>query len=75
MAAAIDREPESGEAEQMLAATVSGGGGSWQVQLESGSPHGIWLELRWGGKYAVLVRSMMTMLPRLQARLRNAIFS
>lgn len=45
---------QTGAAESNLVASFAVMGDALVITLVSGAPHGIWLEVRWGGKYAVI---------------------
>jgi hypothetical protein len=48
----------TGQAEAGLICQVFEGGNGFKVTLSHTAPHGIWLEVRWGGKYGVIVKAM-----------------
>lgn len=45
------------------------------VYIVQGAPHGIWLELRWGGRYGIIPDALMYAYPRIMDQLRGVLGS
>lgn len=66
-------EDRTGEARLGLGASVSDGFSSWshdaiEIVLFHGVDYGIWLEVRWGGKYAIILPTLEAMGPELMGK-------
>jgi hypothetical protein len=64
-------EDRTGEARAGLDTSVEQEGDSLAVNLFHTVDYGIWLEIRWGGKYAILIPTIENMGPKLLERLRQ----
>lgn len=53
----------TGEARRKLTATVEVSGTKVELYLSQGAPHGVFLELRWGGRYAIVGPTTMRIGP------------
>ena len=66
-------QDHTGEARSGLSTEVSGGFEAWSNNAVSLSlfhtvDYGIWLEVRWGGKYAIIIPTLEKMGPELMSR-------
>lgn len=66
-------EDQTGDAREGLGTAVSGGFEAWgnnaiSLSLFHTVDYGIWLEVRWGGKYAIIIPTLETMGPELMSR-------
>lgn len=64
---------QTGNARNALNATVYDGPNYIDMVLYHGVPYGVFLEVRWSGKYAIIGPTMATIAPRLAAMLSQAI--
>lgn len=67
-------EDRTGDARAGLATTVVVRNESLEVDLFHTIDYGIWLEVRWGGKYAIIIPTVETLGPRLLEKM-NGILS
>ena len=61
-------QDRTGNARCGLRAKPSYGGRNWYIYLMGGVPYQIWLEVRWGGKYAIITPALQV---QGQALMRN----
>jgi hypothetical protein len=61
----------TGAARKLLMAETVDGGDEITLYLVHGAAHGIFLELRWGGKYAVIVPTTHEFAARIRSRLQG----
>jgi hypothetical protein len=61
----------TGNARQGLFAKYSGEGGVHQIDLYHTVPYGIWLEVRWAGKYAVIAPTVNVEGQRIMAQMQG----
>jgi hypothetical protein len=58
-------QDRTGEARRKLSATVETSGAQVTLYLAHGAPHGIFLEVRWGGRYAIVGPTTMRIGPEI----------
>lgn len=61
----------TGEARQGLTAEAGQEGTNFVITLYHTVSYGIWLEVRWSGRYAIILPTLELMGPQLMARLQN----
>ena len=61
----------TGAAREGLTSEVTLADGSLEIALSHTAEYGIWLEIRWGGRYAVIIPTIETMGPRLYQRMNG----
>lgn len=69
-------EDRTGEAREGLTAEVTGGFEAWsknqlELTLSYSVDYGIWLELRWGGRYAIIIPTVEKFGPELMRRMNG----
>lgn len=62
---------QTGQARKLLMAETVDDGDEITLYLIHGAAHGIWLELRWGGRYAVIVPTTHDFAARIHSRLQG----
>lgn len=65
----------SSAAREGLKSQVVTGGNGVAVVLYHTVPYGVWLEVRWGGKYSVIEPTIEAMLPRFMEAVERLVFS
>lgn len=65
---------QTGAARNGLRAEVHGGGNTVAIVLYHSVPYGVFLEVRWGGKYAILRPALAYGTPVFAAALRRLVF-
>jgi len=60
----------TGNARALLQADSAVSPAQLEIVLFHGVPYGIWLEVRWGGRYAIILPTIETIGPELMAGLR-----
>ena len=61
----------TGNARNGLFAKASRNGNSHEIVLYHTVPYGIWLEVRWAGKYAIIVPTIQTQAPKVMGSVQN----
>ena len=64
-------EDRTGDAREGLQTAVLLDNESLEVDLYHTVEYGIWLEVRWGGKYAIIIPTIETMGPRIYDQMRG----
>ncbi len=64
----------SGAARNGLKAQVVTGGDKVAIVLYHSVPYGIWLEVRWGGKYAIIEPTMAATMPLFLEAIKRIVF-
>ena len=64
-------EDQTGEAREGLSGAVESLGSMESLILYHTVDYGIWLEVRWGGRYAIVTPTIETMGPELMSRLEG----
>lgn len=64
-------EDRSGDARAGLQAAVTLENESLEIDLYHTIDYGLWLEVRWGGKYAIIIPTVEAMGPKLLAKMDN----
>lgn len=69
-------QDRTGEARSQLGVEVSGGFQSWSknaasLTLYHGVDYGIWLEVRWSGRFAIIIPTIEVMGPKLMEKLER----
>lgn len=64
-------EDRSGDARSGLEAGVNVENGQFDVELYHTVEYGIWLEVRWGGRYAIIIPTIEAIGPKLFAKMNN----
>lgn len=64
-------EDRTGMAREGLNAEVSLENESLEIVLQHTEEYGIWLEIRWGAKYAIIIPTIETMGPRLYDKMND----
>ena len=66
-------EDQTGNARNGLTASVQAAPPVWRIILAHGVPYGIWLEVRWSGRYAIIAPTLQHEGPRLMATIGTSI--
>lgn len=61
----------TGLAREGLVAEVTNANGSLEIDLMHTEEYGIWLEIRWGAKYAIIIPTIETMGPKLYDKMND----
>lgn len=64
-------EDQTGDAREGLGAAVEELGSMLSLILYHSVDYGVWLEVRWGGRYAIIIPTLETMGPELMSRLEG----
>lgn len=64
-------EDRSGDARAGLDSAVTASNGELEIDLYHTVDYGIWLEVRWGGRYAIIIPTIERMGPKLYARMNG----
>lgn len=64
-------EDQTGAAREGLTAEVTLENESLELTLSHTVEYGIWLEIRWGGRYAIIIPTIETMGPRIYEKMNN----
>ena len=62
---------QTGNARQSLHASVESSPGKHTLTLAHGMPYGIWLEVRWSGRLAIIRPTLQTLGPEVMGTLNN----
>jgi hypothetical protein len=66
-------QDRTGNARSGLIARAESSGDSYAIILAHQVPYGIWLEVRWAGRYAIIMPTIQAYGPKVMSTLRNVL--